>query len=112
MTVIYRVRARFIEDKLGEFFLKLTDGTLASQKPDGAEIVDSMGRAKITATGVAEWTEKCFCVPPFKHERETVYDRYFTDFVVEEVDDYYRFTGEQLIYFMAKRYMEERTEKE
>lgn len=101
--MFYRVRAKFIDDKLGEFFKLLTDGTVANQKPDGREIVNSMGRAKITSPGVAEWTEECFCASPLKHERETVYDKFFTDFETTEIDDHYRFTGDQLIYYMAER---------
>jgi hypothetical protein len=37
--MIYKVQARYIEKKAGEFFQKLTDGTIASQQPDGQEIV-------------------------------------------------------------------------
>jgi hypothetical protein len=33
--MIYSVKARFIEEKMGEFYRKLTDGTIQNQKPDG-----------------------------------------------------------------------------
>ena len=46
--MIYSVKARFIEEKMGEFYRKLTDGTIQNQKPDGQEIVNSVKRAKIT----------------------------------------------------------------
>lgn len=59
--VFYSVKAQFIEEKLGEFYQKLTDGTIANQKPDGYEIVNSMKRAKITATKTIQWSEMCFC---------------------------------------------------
>jgi hypothetical protein len=36
--VIYSVKARYIEKKMGEFYQKLTDGTIQNQKPDGEEI--------------------------------------------------------------------------
>ena len=35
----YLVRAHFIEEKMGEFFRKLSDDTIARQKPDGQEIL-------------------------------------------------------------------------
>ena len=50
--MIYKVQARYIEDKAGEFFQKLTDGTIANQEPDGAEIVASMKKAKIVGEGI------------------------------------------------------------
>ncbi len=39
--MIYKVQARYIEEKANEFFQKLTDGTIASQQPDGKEIVST-----------------------------------------------------------------------
>ena len=32
---IYSVKARYIEEKMGEFYQKLTDGSIQNQKPDG-----------------------------------------------------------------------------
>lgn len=87
-TMIYKVKARYKEDKLDEFYQKLTDGTIRSQQPDGEEIVASMKRAKITAPGVIEWYEKCFCPTPLQHERATVYDQYLTDIETEEAGAY------------------------
>jgi len=82
----YKVQARYIEDKAGEFFQKLTDGTIASQQPDGAEIVSSMKKAKIVGEGIIEWFETCYCDTPLKHERETVYNFYLTDITTDLVD--------------------------
>ncbi|MCH8163712.1 MAG: hypothetical protein IIA99_06455 [Proteobacteria bacterium] len=84
--MIYKVQARYIEDKTGEFFQKLTDGSIAKQEPDGAEIVASMKKAKIVGDGIIEWYETCFCDTPLKHERETVYDLYLNDITTELVD--------------------------
>ena len=64
----------------------LTDGTIASQKPDGQEIVSSMNRAKITGPTAIEWCETCFCPTPLAHERETVYDHYLTEIETTEID--------------------------
>lgn len=75
--MIYRVKACFKADTAQEFYRLLTDGTIASQKPDGREIVESMHRARVTAPGFVEWIEQCFCAVPLAHERETVYDRFF-----------------------------------
>jgi len=83
----YRVVANYIEAKVPEFYRRLTDGSIESQKPDGREIVASMKRARITEPGVVQWYETCFCPTPLKHERQTVYDRYFTAIVASEVDE-------------------------
>ncbi|MCG7876586.1 MAG: hypothetical protein AB2672_20340 [Candidatus Thiodiazotropha endolucinida] len=83
----YRVRAKFVLNKLPAFYQVLVDGTVANQKPDGAEIVSSMKQAKITGPDTIEWFETCYCPSPLKHERETVYDEYLenieTDLIAE-----------------------------
>ena len=50
--MIYKVRAKIIEETLGDFYEKLTDGTINSQRPDGEEIVAPMTRAKLTTPGI------------------------------------------------------------
>src|SRR6266567_1041108 len=60
----------------------LNNGTIESQEPDGEEIVASMKRAIMTVKGV-EWDETCYCTPPLRHERLTVYDQFFEDMKVE-----------------------------
>jgi len=40
--VIYKVKAKIIEETIGEFYRKLADGTVAKQRPDGEEITASM----------------------------------------------------------------------
>ena len=42
--MIYKVKARVIDETIGEFYCKLADGTVAKQRPDGKEIVASMKR--------------------------------------------------------------------
>ena len=74
--MIYKIKAKFKEEKMKDFFQKLTDGTIENQKPDGQEILSSMKRAKITQPKTIEWSEMCYCSPPLKHERQTVYDNY------------------------------------
>ena len=83
--MLYKVQARYREDRAGEFFQKLTDGSIAGQEPDGAEIVASMQRARITGDGVIQWYETCYCDTPLKHERETVYDFYLAEITTEPV---------------------------
>ena len=75
----YRVRAKFVLNKLPAFYEALVDGTIANQKPDGAEIVASMKHAKIIGPNTIEWFETCYCPSPLKHERETVYDKYLVN---------------------------------
>lgn len=100
--MIYSVKARFSENKMPEFYHKLTDGTISSQKPDGMEIVDSMKRAKITEPNIIRWTETCYCTPPLKHERYTVYDNYLSEIDVRQVDDYMEFKGKPFIEYIEK----------
>ncbi len=101
--MIYKVRARIIEDKVGEFYSKLTDGTIANQRPDGPEMVAAMKRAVRTNSGLTEWYETCFCPTPLQHERATQYDFYFTEMTTELVDDYGEVEGESLWSYLASR---------
>ena len=100
---IYSVKARYIEEKMKEFYQKLTDGTIQNQKPDGQEIINSMKRAKITKDNVIQWPEMCFCSPPLKHERETVYDHYLTNMETKVIDDYVEYAGELFMDFLEKQ---------
>ena len=101
--MIYRVKASLIESKLPEFFAALSDGSIERQEPDGREIVASMKRAVLTAPGVAEWYETCYCDTPLHHERTTQYDRYFTDMQTEEAEDYGEIEGASLWKHMQAR---------
>ena len=101
--MFYSIKAQYIEEKLGEFYQKLTDGTIENQKPDGQEIINSMKRAKITEANVIQWSEMCFCPTPLKHERETVYDNYLTDMETVEIDGYVEYEGEPFMDFLAKQ---------
>ncbi|MCP4384367.1 MAG: hypothetical protein GY798_23655 [Hyphomicrobiales bacterium] len=58
--MIYHVQATAREANAKELLEKLTDGTLARQRPDGPEPVASMKRAVINPEGRAEWSEMCF----------------------------------------------------
>lgn len=84
--MLYKVQARYKEGKAGEFFQKLTDGTIAKQEPDGAEIIASMQQARMIEDGMIQWYETCYCDTPLKHERETVYNFYLTDITTELAD--------------------------
>ena len=99
--MIYKVRARYIEENVGAFFMKLTDGTIEGQVPDGAEIVASMKRARITESGVVAWYEQCFCETPLAHERETCLDLYFSDMTTKLVEEYGEVTGESFWDFLC-----------
>ncbi len=100
----YSVKAQYIEEKMGEFYQKLTDGTIQNQKPDGQEIVNSMKRAKITAPKIIQWSEMCFCPTPLKHERETVYNHFLTDLETKTIDDYVEFDGESFFDFLERQF--------
>lgn len=78
----YRVRARLRPGAAPDLYRILTDGTVARQRPDGPEIVASMRRAVCIGEEV-HWTETCYCPTPLRHERATVYDRFFAEMVAE-----------------------------
>ena len=101
--MIYKVKAKIIEETIGEFYRKLADATVAQQRPDGEEITASMKRAVLTTAGVAEWYEKCFCPTPLYHERQTQYDVYFTDITTREAEGYGEIKGESLWDYMASK---------
>ena len=101
--MIYKVKARVIDETIGEFYRKLADGTVAKQRPDGEEIVASMKRAVLTGPGVAEWYEMCFCSTPLEHERQTQYSSYFADMTTEPADGYGEIQGASLWSYMASK---------
>ena len=97
--MIYKVRATFSYDKAREFHQKLTDGSIQKQQPDGPEMVASMNKATIDDKGDINWTELCYCPTPLKHERATVFDKYFTDMTTEPIEDHKTLEGKS---FMEK----------
>src|SRR5262249_15527394 len=101
--MIYKVKAKIIEDTIGEFYRKLADGTVDQQRRGGADIVSSLKRSVLRAPGVAEWYEKCFCPTPLYHERQTQYDFYFTDMTTTEAEGYGEIKGESLWDYMASK---------
>jgi len=100
--MIYSIKAHFIEQKMQEFYQKLTDGTIQNQKPDGNEIIQSMKRAKITNPHTIQWSEMCFCPTPLKHERQTIYDHYLTDMETQIIDNYIEFKGKSFYNYLEK----------
>jgi hypothetical protein len=76
--MLYLVRAQPIIPEMARFWTLLNDGTIETQEPDGREIVSSMRRAVMNG-GKVEWHETCYCTPPLRHERATVYDQFFED---------------------------------
>lgn len=97
----YRVRARFREHTAGAFRQALRE-TIPKQQPDGEEIADSMRRAVVTADGVIEWSEVCYCPTPLQHERSTVLDHYFEDLTTETVDGYVKHDGESFLAYLDR----------
>jgi hypothetical protein len=95
--MIYKVRAQLRPGTEAALLHKLTDGSVAAQHPDGAEIVAAMERAVITGDGHVEWSETCYCSPPLAHERETVLDHHFDDISTEEISAYQHYDGTPLM---------------
>ena len=101
--MLYRVKARYREGALADFYRRLTSEALRSQKPDGQEIIASMRRARVTSPGVIEWTETCFCPTPLRHERKTVYDHFLDAIEAEAIDKDVEIAGEPFMDFLAQR---------
>ena len=78
--MLYKVKATIKPETLKDFFTALTDGSIESQKPDGAYILKAMKEAVMVDSMHIAWYEACYCATPLRHERETVYDKYLTDF--------------------------------
>jgi hypothetical protein len=100
--MIYKVKARFKEESAREFQHKLLDGTIASQEPDGREIVDSMNRAVVKESGEIEWSEQCYCKSPLAHERQTVLDYHFDDISTEVIDRFQESDGRSFMDYLAE----------
>lgn len=86
--MIYRVCARLRPGTEAALLRRLSDGSVARQRPDGAEIVRAMERAAIGPDGTVRWSETCYCAPPLRHERETVLDAHFESIETEPVDSH------------------------
>ncbi len=82
--MLYRIKAQPNWKQLSNFWTILNDGTVSKQEPDGTEICASMKRAVISGDKV-EWYETCYCSPPLKHERATIYDKFFTGIQIEPI---------------------------
>ena len=102
-VMLYAVSAKLISDRAREFHTRLTAGSIAAQRPDGAEIVAAMQRARVTPDGAVRWTETCYCPTPLQHERATVLDRYFTGIETEVIDRAVTFDGTPLMDRLAAR---------
>jgi len=96
-VTLYAVSGKLIPHRAGEFHARLIDGSIAAQRPDGAEIVAAMQRARVAPDGVARWIETCYCPTPLKHERATVLDRYFTGIETRVIDNPMTFDGARLM---------------
>ena len=101
--MLYAVSAKLILDRAPEFHTRLTDGSIAAQRPDGAEIVAAMQRARVAPDGTVRWTEVCYCPTPLQHERITVLDRYFIGIETKVIDKPVTFNGAPLMDRLAAR---------
>lgn len=98
--MIYRVRARLKEGTAAALLAKLTDGTVAQQKPDGAEIVASLERAVVNAEGDVEWSETCYCGTPLAHERATVLDAHFDELTTKPIEAHGSYEGKPFMDYL------------
>jgi len=106
--MLYKVKAKIVPNKLKYFFIALTDGSVESQKPDGSYILKAMREAKMVDSMHIVWYEACYCATPLRHERETVYDKYLSDFettMVYDVED--DIEGESFWEHMEEAYYDE-----
>jgi hypothetical protein len=100
--MLYLVKARPIFSETAKLWRLLNDGTIEAQEPDGREIVASMRRAVIIE-GKVEWQETCYCSPPLRHERATIYDQFFTDMEIEPLDTSTALDGESFWHNLEHR---------
>ena len=100
--MVYKVIARIKKALAAELQRKLLDGTIANQRPDGKEIVDSMNRAVVKESGEIQWSETCYCNSPLEHERQTVFDHYFDDISTEVIDTHQEYEGRPFMDYLAK----------
>lgn len=101
-AMIYHVTARLRPKMATAFLQKLSDGTIAAQRPDGAEIVASMKRAVVRDDGSVEWSEMCFCNPPLAHERSSVLDTYFVDMRTEPIHAHRQYNGRPFLDYLRE----------
>ncbi|WP_309497167.1 hypothetical protein [Sulfurovum sp.] len=85
--MLYKVKAKINKLKMKAFYTALTDGSIASQEPDGPDIVNAMQKAMKTEPDTLEWYQACICATPLEHERDTVYDKYLHDIEVTPVNE-------------------------
>jgi len=104
-ATLYLIRARPIIAEMARFWDLLNDGTIETQEPDGGEIVSSMRRAVINRDRV-EWPETCYCSPPLRHERATVYDQFFADMEIGPLDSTAPAGGESFWHYLEERITE------
>ena len=98
--MIYHVQASLRKAKATELLKKLTDGTIARQRPDGPELVASMERAVINEQRKVEWSEMCFCPSPLHHERATVLDQYFDSITTEPIEAHASYAGQPFMEYL------------
>ncbi len=98
--MIYHVQAKFNNDTAPQLFAKLTDGTVADQRPDGPELIASMKRAVVNEEGIIEWSETCFCSSPLQHERATVLDLHFDDIVTQPIESHANYEGQPFMEYL------------
>jgi len=97
--LLYHVTAQPVLGEMARFWTVLNDGTVARQEPDGQEITSSMKRAVI-ANDIVEWYETCYCSPPLKHEKTTVYDRFFAGMKTRPVESVPQLKGQKFWHFL------------
>jgi hypothetical protein len=56
-----------------------------------------------TESNVIQWSEMCFCSPPLKHERETVYNQFLEDVETKAIEEYVEYDGKLFMDFLAKQ---------
>ena len=60
-------------------------------------------RRAVINRDIVEWLETCFCSPPLRHERATVYDQFFSDMEIGPVDSTAPPMGESFWHYLEDR---------
>jgi hypothetical protein len=91
--MIYKVSGLFIPAKKETLKEWLSNGTIRNQSPDGEHIYHSLKHAKINENNRTLWFSECYCNTPLAHERETVFDLFFEDLQITQVEQEHTLEG-------------------
>ncbi len=95
--MFYDVKAQLNTSTATVLLRKLTDGTIANQRPDGMEMKRALAAAVITPAGEVRFNIGCYCSTPLAHERATVLDEHFDNLQIDPTGSPEELSGENFM---------------